>query len=208
MLSIDIGWADIDTDDAGAGDAGTGGAVLGPAAIVTVASAKRVLDEMVDTGWITKSTYFLTGNLKSAGRPVEHRSPSGLPHPCEPIDWWADWQTALPSLAVFRFLWRVVDDMVDTEWITKSAYSWKHRMCRGRHSHGRLRWQMSMSLPPSRLLQRNFDKIVDNGWIKNQLTSESCNASGDLHSRCVGIDTSQVRCMIPLEGCIPPVALL
>ena len=46
------------------GDAGAGGAVLGPAAIE--ASAKRVLDEMVDTGRITKSTYFLIRNLNSA----------------------------------------------------------------------------------------------------------------------------------------------
>ena len=54
-----------------------------------------------------------------------------------------------------------------------------------------------MSLPPSHLLQRKFDKMVDNGWIKNLLTSESYIASGDLR---VAIDTSQVRRMIPLKG--------
>ena len=63
------------------GDAGAGGAVLGPAAIE--ASAKRVLDEMVDTGRITKSTYFLIRNLNSAG-PLGHHTPRGLSHPCEP----------------------------------------------------------------------------------------------------------------------------
>ena len=81
MVSVDIGSSDIDTDDVGAGDAGAGGAVLGPAAIE--ASAKRVLDEMVDTGRITKSTYFLTRNLNSAVI-LERRTPRGLSHPCEP----------------------------------------------------------------------------------------------------------------------------
>ena len=76
MVSVDIGSSDIDT-----GDAVAVGAVLGPAAIE--ASAKRVLDEMVDTGRITKSTYLLTRNLNSAV-PVGHRTPRGLSHPCEP----------------------------------------------------------------------------------------------------------------------------
>ena len=79
-----------------------------------------------------------------------------------------------------RFLWRVVDEMVDTEWIMKSTYSLERHMCgRGRHSLGQLRWQMLMSLLPSSLLQRRIDEMVVNGWIKNLVTSEFCNASGD-----------------------------
>ena len=48
-----------------------------------MASAKRVLDEIFDTGRITKLTYFLTGTLNSA--PVEHRRSHGPPYPCEHI---------------------------------------------------------------------------------------------------------------------------
>ena len=57
VVSADIDTGDAGAGDAGAGDAGAGGsagattgvAVLGPAAIMAPASAKRALDEMVDT---------------------------------------------------------------------------------------------------------------------------------------------------------------
>jgi hypothetical protein len=62
---------------------------------------QRIVDEMVDTGWIARSTY----------RPISHwqlyvgRPPGGM----------------MMALANCTFQ-RVVDEMVDTGWITKSTY--------------------------------------------------------------------------------------